>query len=109
MTPITTAADVGAAIAAARKTQKLSQGELAARTGVRQGTISEVENGKATAHIGKVLQLIAALGLNIAITDRQGKATAAPSAAATVVIDEPIPDASIDIDAIVAPKKKLPR
>jgi HTH-type transcriptional regulator/antitoxin HipB len=106
MTPITTAAHLGAAIAAARKAQKLSQQDLAARTGIRQGTISEVERGKATAHLGKVLQLLAALGLDVVISNRQGKAAASPSATIDIVIDEPIPDASIDIDAIVAPRKR---
>ena len=57
------AADVGKLILAERKRQKLSQLQLAglANTGIR--FISDVENGKGTVQLQKLLAVISALGL----------------------------------------------
>ena len=57
------AADVGKLIFAERKRQKLSQLQLAglANTGIR--FISDVENGKGTVQLQKLLAVISALGL----------------------------------------------
>ena len=57
------AADVGKLILAERKRQKLSQLQLAglANTGIR--LISDVENGKGTVQLQKLLAVISALGL----------------------------------------------
>ena len=56
-------ADVGKLILAERKRQKLSQLQLAglANTGIR--FISDVENGKGTVQLQKLLAVISALGL----------------------------------------------
>lgn len=109
-----TAADIGSAIAAARKTAGLTQKALAAMSGTSQAVVSGIESGKETAQIGIVLRLIAALGLVIDL--REAGATAATSAAkpsaprpANVVFDEPLPDDSIDLDAIVGGKPKATR
>ena len=57
------AADVGKLILAERKRPKLSQLQLAglANTGIR--FISDVENGKGTVQLQKLLAVISALGL----------------------------------------------
>ena len=57
------AADVGKLILAERKRQKLSQLQLAglANTGIR--FVSDVENGKGTVQLQKLLAVISALGL----------------------------------------------
>ena len=56
-------ADVGKLILAERKRQKLSQLQLAglANTGIR--FVSDVENGKGTVQLQKLLAVISALGL----------------------------------------------
>lgn len=59
------AADVGRLIKAERKRQKLSQLQLAglANTGIR--FISDLENGKGTVQLQKLLAVISALGLSM--------------------------------------------
>jgi y4mF family transcriptional regulator len=59
------AADVGRLIQAERKRQKLSQLQLAglANTGIR--FISDLENGKGTVQLQKLLAVISALGLSM--------------------------------------------
>ncbi len=56
--------DIGAALKAARKSQKRSQGELAGMLGMSRSTISAIENGT-VGEIGirKVIALCEALGL----------------------------------------------
>ena len=111
-----TAADIGSAIATARKAASLSQKALAALAGTTQAMVSEIESGKETARISIVLRVIAALGLVIDIRKPdeaagRGTAPAKPSALrpANVVFDEPLPDHSIDLDAIVGGKSKVVR
>ena len=52
----------------------LTQQELAKQTNTSTKFISNVENGKDTAHIGKVLLLIRALDLGTQLVDLQSKA-----------------------------------
>lgn len=61
---------IGALIRTTRKTQGLSQAELAgvANTGVR--FISDLENGKGTIQIRKLLNVLDALGLGLYIFNR---------------------------------------
>jgi y4mF family transcriptional regulator len=102
MTSIESASDIGNAIALARKAQGLTQAELAKRAGVHQPKVSEIENGKATAHVGLVLRIVLALGLTINIGDGDTPiASVASRAGPDVVFDEPQPDDSIDLDALV--------
>ena len=63
------AADVGRLIREARVRNGLSQATLAHRFGTTQSWISEVENGKETAEIGKVLHVLASLGLELDLSD----------------------------------------
>lgn len=111
MAIVVTATELGSAIEAARKANGLSQAELARRAGTTQSKVSHIENGKDTTHVGIVLRLIAALGLVVAIRAPGDAATAQPAAAkrstprpGNVVFDEPLPDDSIDIDAIATGK-----
>ena len=66
---VRTAADMGRLIREARGRAGLSQGVLARRSGTTQSWISEVENGKETAEIGKVLGILAVLGLELDLSD----------------------------------------
>lgn len=62
-TQIPDARDLGNIIRKARKSQGLTQEELAGMTGTGRRFISEVENGKETIQIGKLLLVLAALGI----------------------------------------------
>jgi y4mF family transcriptional regulator len=57
----------GRAIRTARKAQGLRQDQLAGAAGVGVRFIVDLEAGKASAQLGKALQVAAALGLKIAI------------------------------------------
>jgi y4mF family transcriptional regulator len=59
------AAEVGKIIAAARRHHKLTQAELAQVIGSTQAWVSEVEQGKETAQIGKVLRALSHLGVRL--------------------------------------------
>jgi y4mF family transcriptional regulator len=56
---------IGQAIRATRKQQGLTQSELALTANTAQRFISELERGKATCQIGKVLDVTAALGIRV--------------------------------------------
>ncbi|MCY3806264.1 MAG: helix-turn-helix domain-containing protein [bacterium] len=81
-----TSRDLGAAIRRARQDRGLSQAELAARAGVGRPWLSEVERGKRTAEVGRVLLVVCALDLAVALVD-------AP---------EPADGRGVDIDALLA-------
>jgi y4mF family transcriptional regulator len=59
------AAEIGKIIAAARRHHKLTQAELAQAIGSTQAWVSEVEQGKETAQIGKVLRALSHLGVRL--------------------------------------------
>ena len=56
---------LGAKLRAVRKAQGVTQAQLAALVGTGTRFISELENGKTTAEIGKTLAVIQALGLGL--------------------------------------------
>ena len=62
------ATDLGLLIRKARKVQGLTQSDLAGISGLGIRFIGEVENGKNTAHIGKVMQLASSLGLVLSVS-----------------------------------------
>lgn len=64
---IKTPADIGALVRSARKEQNLRQDELAGVAGVGLRFIVDLEAGKPTAQIGKVLQVLQMLGCAIDI------------------------------------------
>lgn len=64
---IQTADQLGALIRRERKAQGLRQPDLAAAAGTSVRLIVEVEGGKSTAQIGKVLDVLRQLGLSVHI------------------------------------------
>ena len=69
MRTIRTARDLGIAIRRARHDRKWSQTELARRAAVSRQWLSEVETGKRTVELGRVLTLLDALDLALTVTD----------------------------------------
>ena len=62
---VMTVEEIGKAIRQERKAQRLTQGELAMTANTASRFISELENGKATCQIGKVLKVISCLGIKV--------------------------------------------
>ena len=62
--------ELGEAIRTRRKELHYTQAFLAEFTGVSVSFISDVERGKATAEIGKTLQLLMILGLDLSVERR---------------------------------------
>ncbi len=60
-------ADIGALVRSTRKAQNLRQDQLAGVSGVGLRFIVDLEAGKPTAQIGKVLQVLQTLGCSIDI------------------------------------------
>lgn len=60
---------LGTAIKDKRKKKKITQKDLADITGTSVKFISNVEQGKSTARLDKVLDLIRAVGLRVYLTD----------------------------------------
>ena len=61
---------IGSSIQRARKLRDWTQSELAERAGLRQGTISVIENGEKPAKINSILSVLAALDLEFTIAPR---------------------------------------
>ncbi|GAB4195023.1 MAG: hypothetical protein Tsb002_27090 [Wenzhouxiangellaceae bacterium] len=61
---------VGVALRRFRRKKKLTQAELAKQAGVRQGTISQVENGLETVKLTTVMDLLRALDLEMLLQPR---------------------------------------
>lgn len=70
MDPVYTTADLGKVIRAERKRQQLTQTDLAEVCGVSLSFISNLENGKSTAELGKTLKVVQTLGLNLTLSRR---------------------------------------
>ncbi|HYH17817.1 MAG TPA: helix-turn-helix domain-containing protein [Azospirillum sp.] len=84
---VKTPKDIGALIRDARRRAKVSQVELARRVGTTQGWISEVENGKATAEIGKVLKVLVALGVTLDAQETPAVAASKPEPKVAAAIE----------------------
>ena len=67
---ITDAASLGNVIRSRRKELKYTQGYISEITGLSVSFISDLENGKPTAEIGKTIEVINLLGLDILVEDR---------------------------------------
>jgi len=63
----------GALVRKARLAQGLTQKELAARMNVRQATISKLESGEPATRMAVLFDALAALGLELTMTTRDGK------------------------------------
>lgn len=66
---IKSAADVGAVVRAVRKAQGLRQDEI---PGVSHKFVLELERGKPTAHVGKVLDVLRELGVHVRLDVPEG-------------------------------------
>jgi y4mF family transcriptional regulator len=62
--------DIGKIVRNTRKKQGATQSEFASLCGVGVRFISELENGKPTAQVGKLLQVLKCLGLEMKIHPR---------------------------------------
>jgi transcriptional regulator with XRE-family HTH domain len=65
--------ELGQAIKRVRKLRGMTQRELSMRTNTSEKFISNVENGKETAHLGKVLLLIRVLDMGTRLTDLRAR------------------------------------
>jgi hypothetical protein len=69
-TVVRSAVDIGAAIRKKRKEDGLTLADAAGLCNVNYRFLSDLENGKATAQLGKVLQALHALCIEIELKDR---------------------------------------
>ena len=69
-TLIKSTADIGAAIRHKRKKDGLKLADVAGLCNVGYRFLSDIENGKPTARLGMVLQVINTLGLEIELKER---------------------------------------
>jgi HTH-type transcriptional regulator / antitoxin HipB len=65
-----TTKDLGTVLRQARKAQKLTQSELAARAGLWQRTVSTIETSASEAKLETIFDLLAALDLELHIVAR---------------------------------------
>ena len=65
-----TAADIGMAVRKKRKEDGLTLADAAGLCGVGYRFMSDLENGKETVQVGKVLKVLNALGLEMTIATR---------------------------------------
>jgi HTH-type transcriptional regulator/antitoxin HipB len=65
--PVRSARDIGVAIRASRRRQRLGQAALAERAGVSRQWIIELEKGKSSAELGLVLRTLTALGVGLVL------------------------------------------
>jgi HTH-type transcriptional regulator/antitoxin HipB len=67
MHPVVSAKQIGATLAARRKSLKLSQAQLAAKLDLSQNRLSELEAYPETRNVAQLLRLLSALGLEISL------------------------------------------
>ena len=67
---IDSAKDIGQCVRHQRKAQGATQADFASLCGVGTRFISDLENGKSTMELGKVLKVLKCLGLEISIRPR---------------------------------------
>lgn len=68
---ITSPKDISLAIKTRRKSLGLTQAECAAMCNVGYRFFSELENGKESLHLGKVLNCLQILGITLTVTNRE--------------------------------------
>lgn len=62
--------ELGELLRKKRKDQGLTQAQVAEHCGISPRFVSEVERGKATAEVGKVLYLLETLGIDLIVDSR---------------------------------------
>ncbi|MCX5786922.1 MAG: helix-turn-helix transcriptional regulator [Elusimicrobia bacterium] len=63
--------EIGRIVRQARKNAGLRQAQAAALCGVGTRFLSDLENGKATLHLGKVMQVLKGFGLRVVIKRKE--------------------------------------
>ncbi len=71
--PVFGSKELGQAIKRVRRLRGFTQAELAMQTNSSVKFISQVENGKETAQVGKVLLLVRILDMGVQLTDLKSK------------------------------------
>ena len=71
-----TASQLGAIVRRLRRQQRLSQGQLGSKVQLRQATISKLEAGEPATRIRTLLDVLAALDLEIVVRRRTKASTA---------------------------------
>ena len=64
---------LGRALRQVRRAQGMTQEQLAAGSGVGRRFVGELEGGKESCHLGKAMQVFAALGIELHLADRGGE------------------------------------
>ena len=70
MGTINTAADLGKAIRDRRRELGYTQAFLASYAGISASFLSELENGKATVQLDKVMEVLSLLGMDLSVSRR---------------------------------------
>ena len=70
MNQMRSSTDLGAVIRAERRRQGMTQAELAGLADVGVTFLSQLENGKGSAEVGKVLQVLTMLGIDVLVEPR---------------------------------------
>ncbi|SMF94389.1 transcriptional regulator, y4mF family [Methylomagnum ishizawai] len=70
MQAIADISELGNALRSARKSQGLTQEQLAAACGVGRRFIVDLESGKPTCQLGKALSVLSTLGLSVHLASR---------------------------------------
>jgi transcriptional regulator with XRE-family HTH domain len=70
--PITSPAELGAALRVARRARGLRLEDAAAGAGVGVRFLSELERGKPTSRLGETLRVASSLGLRVLLEDPNG-------------------------------------
>jgi HTH-type transcriptional regulator / antitoxin HipB len=93
--------EIGKIVAAGRRRRALSQAQLAQAVGVSQKWISSIEQGKDTARIGKVLQVLSFLGIRLQVGEAPWPTGQGRSPAKSKPV-KPKPSAQISLADIIA-------
>lgn len=70
---VATPAQLVGTLAARRRALKLSQAQLAAKLGIHQTHLARLESGARSLDIGRLLQLLNLLGLDLVVQERPGQ------------------------------------
>lgn len=81
---VKTPRELGALIRDARRDANLTQAELASRLGFSQGWVSEIEQGKERADIGRVMRTLSILGMRVDVSFDQTACVAGVEAAGRI-------------------------
>jgi y4mF family transcriptional regulator len=68
---VTTTQALGKTVKEVRKAQGLTQEQLASVSGIGRRFIIDLESGKESCHLGKTIQILAMLGLELCIQQKE--------------------------------------